>query len=103
MTSLIFVAHVCGRELQHACVIAEINKDFGARLTDRISYRVPTKYSILESSLGINRRQDIIERAHDSIFGGDFLSPKTLHKTNHLFCWPGMRKHVKSYVDSCIM
>ena len=58
--------------------------------------------SVEQLVVPMNRRHDIVERAHDSIFGGHFASRKTLQKINQLFCWPGMKKQVKTYVDSCI-
>jgi hypothetical protein len=71
---------------------------------DGILYRRAKINDLLIDQLIVpkDKRVIIIEKAHDSVFGGHFASRKTLQKISHVFWWPGIKKHVQSYVNSCL-
>ena len=45
--------------------------------------------------------REILDLAHDSVWGGHFGSRKTLQRIKLSFWWPGMSKEVKEYCQSC--
>ncbi|MCP3686732.1 MAG: hypothetical protein GY861_29185, partial [bacterium] len=47
------------------------------------------------------RKQDILEEAHDSVFGGHHGFKKTLDKLHLRYFWPRMYKQVKWYCTTC--
>ncbi|CAD6260028.1 unnamed protein product [Miscanthus lutarioriparius] len=46
-------------------------------------------------------QQQLIEALHSSPFGGHSGIPATLKRIQHLFAWPGMKKHITEFIKSC--
>src|SRR6218665_3600371 len=46
--------------------------------------------------------REILELAHDCVWGGHFGSRKTSQRIKFSFFWPGINKEIKTYCQSCI-
>lgn len=46
-------------------------------------------------------QQQLIEQMHNSPIGGHFGISATVKRLQSLFAWPGLKKHVTSFVKSC--
>jgi hypothetical protein len=46
-------------------------------------------------------QQDILRVLHSSAIGGQSGFHATYNRVKHLFSWPGLKKHVKTYVANC--
>ena len=63
----------------------------------RVNGGVPVKQVIVPRPL----RREVMESAHDSILSGHLGSKKTADKVFSNFYWPGVRKYVSQFCQSC--
>jgi hypothetical protein len=49
----------------------------------------------------VNLQQDILHALHSSLVGGHFGVHATYHRVKQKSSWPGLKKHVQTYVAQC--
>lgn len=56
---------------------------------------------VLQLVVPIQRREQILKLAHDSMFGAHLGFRKTLERIKYSFYWPTIRNEVKEYCETC--
>ena len=57
--------------------------------------------SVCQLCVPVNRREEVLKLAHDSVFGGHLGERKTRERIRLSFFWPSMRRDIERYVHSC--
>jgi Integrase zinc binding domain/Integrase core domain len=50
----------------------------------------------------VDKRMQVIEKAHDPLLAGHYAARKILQKISQIFWWPNMKRQIQAYVNSCI-
>jgi len=77
--------------------------EFFTRDIDKLLYRKTQMYGfqVYQLVLPESKRKQVIQLAHDSIWGGHFAFKKTLQRIQTTFYWPTMRQDIAKYTKSC--
>lgn len=58
-------------------------------------------YQVKQLVLPLSRRKDVLEIAHESVFGAHLAARKTVERIKFSFFWPSMSKEIKDYCSTC--
>ena len=77
--------------------------EFFIRELDKLLYRKTQMFGFQVYQLVVpeSKRLEIMQLAHDSIYGGHFAAKKTLQRIQTNFYWPTMKTDVTKYTQSC--
>lgn len=77
--------------------------EFYVRSLDKLLYRKTKLYGFEVHQLVLpkSKRAQVLELAHDYIWGGHFAFKKTLQRIQTSFYWPTMRHDVERFTQSC--